>query len=156
MSRPEDIHEDYLIGGGKMTRSEKWRANWRQPVIEHGKMTEWGWIVAHPERLVLGKYVDIGAFTYINALNGVIIEDDVEIGSGCAIYSVSTIDGRSGPVMLKRGCRVGAHCVVRPGVTIGENTVVGASSYVTSDLLDNVIAFGVPARVPRHIGPIDV
>jgi len=139
-----------------VAHSKEWYENWRPPVIEHGKMTEWGWIVTHPENLELGKYVDIGAFTYINALNRVVIEDNVEIGSGCAIYSISTIDEQVGQVTLKQGCRVGAHCVIRPGVTIGKNTVVGASSYVTDDLPDNVIAFGVPARIRRFIGPVSV
>lgn len=139
-----------------MTHDREWYEDWQPPVIEHNKLTEWGWWVTRPDNLVLGKYVDIGAFTYINALNGIVIEDDVEIGSGCAIYSVSTIDGKTGTVTLKKGCRIGAHSVIMPGVTIGENTVVGAVSYVTGDLPGNVIAFGVPARIHRHIGPITV
>ena len=137
-----------------MTHDREWYENWQPPVIEHGQMTTWGWTVAHPENLVLGKYVDIGAFTYINALQGIVIEDDVEIGSGCAVYSVSTIDGKTGMVTLKRGCRIGAHSVIMPGVSVGENTVVGALSYVTHDLPDNVIAFGVPARVQRDISSV--
>jgi acetyltransferase-like isoleucine patch superfamily enzyme len=69
----------------------------------------------------------IGAFTYINAKHGVTIEDFVQIGLHCSIYFVSTIDGKAGPVTLKKGCRVGSHGVVMPGVTVGENAVVGHS-----------------------------
>ncbi len=134
-----------------MTHKSEWYKSWQPPVIEHNKATQWGWSVGHPEGLVLGKFVDIGAFTYLNALNGIIIEDNVEIGGGCAIYSISTIDDKAGPVTLKRGCRIGAHSVIMPGVTVGENCVVGALSYVTHDLPDNVIAFGIPARVKRNI-----
>ena len=47
---------------------------------------------------VLGKDTDIGAFSYINALNGVVIEDNVQIGSHCSIYSISTIDNTSGKI----------------------------------------------------------
>ena len=39
-----------------------------------------------------------------------------------------------------------------PGITIGDNTVVGAGSVVTSDLPANVVAFGVPCKVVREIG----
>ncbi|MCD6108941.1 MAG: hypothetical protein J7J89_05705, partial [Thermoplasmata archaeon] len=46
------------------------------------------------DTLELGKYVDIGAFTYINARYGVEIEDNVQIGSHCSIYSHSTIDNK--------------------------------------------------------------
>jgi acetyltransferase-like isoleucine patch superfamily enzyme len=137
-----------------VTHDRGWYENWQPPVIEHNKLTKWGWWVTRPDNLMLGKYVDIGAFTYINALHGIVIEDDVEIGGGCAIYSISTIDGKTGTVTLKKGCRIGAHSVIMPGVTVGENTVVGALSYVNCDLPDNVIAFGVPARVQRDIVPV--
>ena len=38
-----------------------------------------------------------------------------------------------------------------PGVTIGENSVIGAGSVVTRDIPDNVVACGVPCRVMREI-----
>lgn len=42
-----------------------------------------------------------------------------------------------------------------PGITIGDNTVVGAGSVVTHDLPANVVAFGVPCRIIREIGEKD-
>jgi acetyltransferase-like isoleucine patch superfamily enzyme len=122
---------------------------WQMPVIRDGKPTKWYWIVRHPENLKLGKRTDIGAFTYINAMNGVTIEDDVQIGSHCSIYSISTIDNKSGAVVLKKNCKVGSHCVVMPGVTIGENAVVGAMSFVNQDIPPNALAVGIPAKVIR-------
>lgn len=95
----------------------------------------------------MGYKTDIGAFSYINAKYGVTIEDFVQMGSHCSIYSVSTIDEKSGPVTLKKGCRIGSHSVVMPGVTIGENAVVGAFSFVNKDIPDNRMAFGVPVRI---------
>ncbi|MFC1462387.1 acyltransferase [Verrucomicrobiota bacterium] len=119
---------------------------WEAPVIEEGKPTKWHWVVQHTEGFKLGQKTDIGAFTYINAKNGVTVEDNVQIGSHCSIYSVSSIDGKSGPVVLERNCRIGAHTVIMPGVTIGEDAVVGAMSFVNGDIPPRSIAYGVPAR----------
>jgi acetyltransferase-like isoleucine patch superfamily enzyme len=122
---------------------------WKYPRIVEGKLTKYNWLVQHKKNLKLGYQTDIGAFTYINAQEGVTIEDEVQIGSHCSIYSISTIDGKNGPVILKRGCRIGTHTTVMPGVTIGENSTVGAHSFVTSDIPANVIAGGVPAKEIR-------
>lgn len=124
--------------------------NWQPPVIEHNKPTIYNWLVQYPEGLVLGTHSDIGAFTYINAKHGVTIEPEVQIGSHCSIYSVSTIDDKAAPVVLKRNCRIGSHSTVMPGVTIGENAIIGAHSFVNRDIPDNCVAFGVPAKVVRH------
>ncbi|MBU1159930.1 acyltransferase [Patescibacteria group bacterium] len=121
--------------------------DWKPPDIKEGKLTKWNWMVQHVKNLTLGKNTDIGAFTYINAKNGVVIEDDVQIGSHCAIYSVSTIDGKEGKVILKKNCKIGSHSVIMPGVTIGENAVLGAMSFVSENIPDNVIAFGCPAKI---------
>jgi len=99
----------------------------------------------------MGKFVDIGAFTLINAQYGVTLEDKVQIGSHCSIYSISTIDDKRGPVVLKKNARLGSHSVVMPNVTIGENSIIGACSFVNKDIPDNVIAFGVPAKVYRKL-----
>lgn len=121
--------------------------HWRMPVIPENKPTRYGWVVRHRNRFVLGRLTDIGAFTYINAASGVVIEDGVQIGSHCSLYSVSTIDGKRGPVRLKKNCKIGTHSVIMPGVTIGENAVIGAFSFVTRSIPDNALAFGVPAKV---------
>jgi acetyltransferase-like isoleucine patch superfamily enzyme len=124
---------------------------WKHPVINEGKLTKYNWLVQHRDRLRLGSKTDIGAFTYINAKNGVTIEDLVQIGSHCSIYSVSTVDDKAGAVVLKKSCKIGSHSVVMPGVTIGENSVVGAFSFVTRNVPDNSVAFGVPAKVERKL-----
>ena len=59
------------------------------------------------------------------------------------------------PVRIGRNCWLGAGVVVLPGVTIGDNTVVGAGSVVTKDLPANVVAAGNPCRVLRPIGARD-
>ena len=125
--------------------------NWEYPLMEDGKPTKYNWVVQHISQFKLGYKTDIGAFTYINAQHGVTIEDFVEIGSHCSIYSISTIDNKKGEVHLKKNCKIGSHSIVMPGVTVGENSVIGAFSFVNSDIPDNVIAVGVPAKVIKQV-----
>jgi len=108
----------------------------------------------HRKGLKLGRNVDIGAFTYINARYGVEIQDDVQIGSHCSIYSHSTIDNKKGKVVIERNAKIGSHSVILPGTTIGENSRIGALSLVNRDIPPNVVACGVPAKVIKIIGTI--
>ena len=132
-----------------MTRFQKWK----YPKIEEGKPTKYHWLVRHTKNLKLGYKTDIGAFTYINAKNGVVIEDEVQIGSHCSIYSVSTIDDKKGKVILRKNCRIGSHSIVMPGVEIGENSMIGAFSFVKSNIPANSLAVGIPAKVIKKLKP---
>jgi len=124
---------------------------WKYPKIEEGKLTKYNWMVQNKDSLKLGYKTDIGAFTYINAKNVVVIEDFVQIGSHCSLYSVSTIDNKEGQITLKKNCKIGSHSVVMPGVTIGENTIIGAYSFVNKDVPNNVVAAGVPIKIIKKI-----
>ena len=130
-----------------MTRFE----NWKKPIIIEGKLTKYNWLVQNLQGLQLGSMTDIGAFTYINALHGVVIEDNVQIGSHCSIYSISTIDQITGKVILKNNCKVGSHTTILPGISIGKNSIIGAHSLVNKDIPDNVVAVGTPAKVVRQL-----
>lgn len=123
---------------------------WEYPHIEDGKPTKYNWVVQHKDNLSLGYKTDIGAFTYINAKYEVVIEDYVQIGSHCSIYSVSTIDDKKGKVILKQNSKIGSHSVVMPGVTVGVNAVIGAFSFVNRDIPDNSVAVGVPAKIIKN------
>ena len=59
------------------------------------------------------------------------------------------------PVHIGKNCWLGAGVIVLPGVSIGDNTVVGAGSVVTKDIPANVVAVGSPCRVLREIGERD-
>lgn len=59
------------------------------------------------------------------------------------------------PVKIGKNCWLGANVIVLPGITIGDNVVVGAGSVVTKDLPDNVVAVGNPCKVLRPIGEKD-
>jgi len=131
----------------------RFQGKWKYPEIKEGELTRYNWLIQHSENLKLGYESDIGAFTYVNAQYGVEIEDFVQIGSHCSIYSRSTIDNKKGRVVLKKNCKIGTHSVVMPGVTIGENSIIGAFSFVNKDIPANVIAYGVPARVVKAINP---
>jgi len=126
-------------------------SEWQFPEIEEGKPTKYNWLVQNVQNFQLGYKTDIGAFTYINAKYGVTIEDFVQIGSHCSIYSISTIDEKTGPVTLKKGCCVGSHSIVMPGVTIGENAIVGAFSFVNRDIPSNTVAVGIPVKIIKPI-----
>ena len=101
----------------------------------------------HHENLSCGLKVDIGAFTYINAKNGVRLDDGVQIGSHCSLYTISTIDDKKGPIKIGSHSKIGTHSTIMPGVTIGENVVIGAYSFVNKNIPSNVTAWGVPVRV---------
>lgn len=168
-NNPLTIGDDVIIGAGAcVTKSigyRKWEESppalykkeaegdrfegWTFPEIEEGVLTKYNWLVQNLKNFSLGFKTDIGAFTYINAKYGVTIEDFVQVGSHCSIYSTSTIDNKKGPVVLKRNCRVGSHSVIMPGVTVGENAVIGACSFVNVDIPANVVAMGIPARITR-------
>lgn len=59
------------------------------------------------------------------------------------------------PVRIGKNCWLGAGVIVMPGVTIGDNSVIGAGSVVTKDIPSNVVAVGNPCRVLREIGEHD-
>ena len=59
------------------------------------------------------------------------------------------------PVHIGKNCWFGAGVIVVPGVTIGDNTVIGAGSVVTKDIPANVLAVGNPCHVVRELGEHD-
>jgi acetyltransferase-like isoleucine patch superfamily enzyme len=94
---------------------------------------------------------------------GIIIEDNVLIGSGVQVYvdNHSFEDNRrpiseqgwrpSQPVIIKSGAWIGANAIILPGVTIGNNVVIGAGSVVTRSIPDFSVAVGAPAKVVRVV-----
>jgi len=135
----------------KSKSNEKKQTQWKKPIIIHGKLTKYNYIVQYPENLKMGKNFDIGTFSYFNCKYGVEIDDKVMIGSHCSIYSYSTIDNKRGKVILQKNCRIGTHSTIMPNVTIGENSVIGAYSFVTCDIPSNELWVGIPAKFKSKI-----
>ncbi len=125
------------------------KKGWKKPIIVHGKMTDYNYIVQYPKNLILGKDFDIGEFTYINSKFGVEIHDNVQIGSHCSIYSHSSIDSKKGKVILQKNCKIGTHSTIMPNVTIGENSIVASYSFVTKNIPKNQLWSGIPAKLKK-------
>jgi len=75
------------------------------------------------------------------------------LNANCSI--ISAWSSRTGLRLLRQYGWLGGGVIVCPGVSIGENTVVGAGAVVTRDLPSGVVAAGVPARVIREIDDRD-
>jgi len=95
---------------------------------------------------------------YINAQNGIIIGDDVNLGPGVGLVSANhdaTDNSRytkNPPIRLGARSWIGMNAVILPGVELGENTIVGAGAVVTKSFPEGyqVIA-GNPARVVKKV-----
>lgn len=88
--------------------------------------------------------------------DGVRIEDDVFIGPNATFtndpFPRSKVYPESfGRTLVKRGASIGANATILPGVTLGENCLVGAGSVVTKDVPAGAVVAGNPARVIRRV-----
>ena len=107
-----------------------WPNGWRRPEFDGNGDTQYGWRCSNPDRLFLEMGVDIGYGTYIQSQECVTIEEDVQIGGHCRIYSVDTERGISAPVRIGVGCNIGSATTILPGVVLPPGTNVPAHSLV--------------------------
>jgi len=113
-----------------------------------------------------GKHVRLGNYVYANF--GLTLVDDTQITIGertklgpnvviaTAGHPILPELRQKGlqynlPVHIGKNCWLGSGVLVMPGVTIGDNTVIGAGSVVTKDIPANVVAVGNPCRVLRPV-----
>lgn len=99
----------------------------------------------------VGKSVVIAAYTIIDPFfpELITIEDNVIIGVGSTIlaHEYSQEKLRKGNVLIKKRALIGADCLIRCGVTIGEHAIISAKSFVNKDVPDYTVVGGVPAKV---------
>ena len=108
---------------------------------------------------IVGRGVSIQTGAYICRKS--IIEDFVFIGPNCVFtndkYLMQKMFELKGPT-VRRGASIGANSTLMPGIVVGEGSVIGAQSVVTSDVPSRTVYVGVPARrlgkVPKDWSPI--
>ncbi len=117
-----------------------------------------------------GKHVHLGNNVYFNF--GVTLVDDthIYIGDNCMLAPNVVIATAAHPILpelrlkgcqynmpvnIGKNCWLGAGVLVMPGVTIGDNSVIGAGSVVTKSIPSNVVAVGNPCRILREINEHD-
>ncbi|HDQ16385.1 MAG TPA: acyltransferase [Bacteroidetes bacterium] len=112
--------------------------------------------------LKVGKYTWIGPFTLLDGTGGLEIGDYCNISSGVQIYTHDTIkwaltggvaEYERREVKIGNCCYIGPLSVVTKGVKVGDRSLIGAHSLVTTDVPNNSIAFGIPAKV---VGKIEI
>jgi maltose O-acetyltransferase len=128
--------------------------------------------VRPPLTVDYGENLHIGARTFVNAnltaldVAAITIGEDCQIGPNVQLLTPThPVDPRprrdkleaAQPITVEDNVWLGGGVIVCPGVTIGENSVIGAGAVVTKDIPANVVAVGNPARVIRenidHTGP---
>ncbi len=111
----------------------------------------------------IGHRVFIGLDSYLDCQfpELIEIEDDVTVSFRVTVVVhddarrlegviPGQLQGTVAPVLLKRGCYLGACCLILPGVTVGEGAVVAAGAVVTHDVPPHQVVAGVPARVLKE------
>lgn len=117
-----------------------------------------------------GKNVYMGEYVYANFNLTLVDDGNIYIGDRVMIGPNVTLATANHPILpelretqmqynreihIGRNVWIGSKVVVVPGVSIGENSVIGAGSIVTKDIPANVIAYGNPCRVIREISEYD-
>lgn len=104
------------------------------------------------EGVVIGDYCKIRPFVFIPT--GVTIEDNVFVGPNVSFtndkYPRVKGEWKLLRTRVKKGASIGANSVILPGVTIGEDAMVGAGSVVTEDVPSRAIVAGNPARITGY------
>lgn len=117
-----------------------------------------------------GKHVHFGDWVYANFNLTLVDDTHIYVGSNTMFGPNVTLATAghpiepalrekgyqyNAPIRIGKNCWLGAGVIVLPGVTIGDNTVIGAGSVVTRDIPSDVVAVGSPCRVLRPIGEHD-
>ena len=104
----------------------------------------------------LGKNVFANHGLTAMSIGTIIIEDGVMLGPEVGLFTVNHEPHNIRVIMtktihIKRNAWIGARVNILPGVTIGENAIVGTGSVVTHDVPDNCVAVGVPAKIVKEV-----
>ena len=173
---PYDIrNEDYIREAhGEMSRCRHlcWKINQTDPDDREGIITlerelfcgnlPEGTFLTPPFQIDIACRVELGRNVFANhgltmmSIGTIIIEDGVMFGPEVGMFTVNHEPHNIRVIMakeihIKRNAWIGARVNILPGVTIGENAIIGTGSVVTHDVPDNCIAVGVPAKIVKEI-----
>lgn len=120
-----------------------------------------GVLITGPRNVVMGTGVKVNDYAIIQSCEGaaITIENNVTISYGVCLLTggldiVNGVDStrhNSSPITVKDGAWLGAKATILPGVTIGRGALVAAGSVVSSDVPDETIVAGVPAKIIKKI-----
>ena len=127
----------------------------KQPVVTQPFFANWG-----------GKHVHFGKHVYANFNLTLVDDTHIYVGDhtmiapnvtiATAAHPLSAEEREKGmqynlPVKIGKRCWIGAGAIILPGVTVGDDTVIGAGSVVTKDIPSGVVAVGNPCRVIKTL-----
>ena len=112
--------------------------------------------VVRGKNVKIGKNVVIQTYSLFMSAGGITIEDDVLVAANTQLISNNHDPEEHQiltckPVVLKRNCWIGAGATILPGVTVGENAIVGAGAVVTKDVEPNTVVGGIPAKLIKRL-----
>ena len=108
------------------------------------------------DKLVIGDNVFINSNCLAMSRGGITIEDDVMLAANVQLLSNNHDEYNRKvllckPIRIKKGAWIGAGASILPGVTVGENAIVGAGAIVTKDVGDYEVAVGIPAKTIKTL-----
>jgi len=109
----------------------------------------------------LGKNCYVGPSAYIDVASSVTLEDNVGMGGHIHSHGVwppytEGYPRRFGSVIIKKGAWVPPHVTIFPGVTVGEEAMIGSGAVVTKSIPARTFATGIPAKVIRSVDEIQL
>lgn len=112
--------------------------------------------IVHGDKVRIGRNAIVMPNSLMMASGTITIEDNVQVAAYVKLISnnhdpYDRMVLTCKPVVLKRNCWIGAGAVILPGVTVGENSIVGAGSVVTKDVPDNTVVAGNPAKFIKQL-----
>lgn len=100
-------------------------------------------IIEIGDNVLIASNVQIYTATHSTKIHERMVQEQEEREEICKTYAL--------PVKISNGAWIGGGAIILPGITIGENSVIGAGSVVTHSIPANCVAVGNPCRVIKHI-----
>ena len=150
------IGDNVKIGPNSVLSAQtQYPTNWLKNYDESQEIQRFDPTIIIGDRVTATGSLQIFAFREIAIEADVMFASNIYISDGFHGYQTANIPYKYQkifniePVTIKKGCWIGQNVVINPGVTIGENSIIGANSVVTKDISSKSIAFGNPAHIHK-------